>query len=149
MAHAAKKSGSNYGIVSPDRVPDSYEGSDVPGEFRSLTEALGATQVAATLIRIPPHSDFEQGTGHHHREIEELYLVATGTLTMRFGDEIREVAEGSVVRVSAETSRSHRNEGDEPVELWAFSRIVDDDEGIKVEDFWPASPDARQSRSTG
>lgn len=136
---------SSYTIVSPDRVPDAYENSDVPGEFRSLTGALYATQVAATLIRIPPHSDFEQGTGHHHRKIEELYLVGKGTLTMRFGDDIREVEEGSIVRVSPQTPRSHRNEGDEPVELWAFSQIVEDDQGTKIEDFWPASPDARQS----
>jgi mannose-6-phosphate isomerase-like protein (cupin superfamily) len=137
----------DYTIVSPDLVSDSYADSDVPGEFRSLTESLGATQVAATLIRIPPHSDFEQGTGHHHREIEELYLVARGTLTMRFGEDVREVSAGSIARVSAETLRSHRNEGDEAVELWAFSPIVDDDGGVKVEDFWPASSDARQSES--
>ena len=26
----------------------------------------------STLIRVPPHSDFEQGTGHFHDEVEEL-----------------------------------------------------------------------------
>ena len=93
--------------------------------FASLTEALGAAQVAITLIRIPPHCDFEQGTGHHHDELEELYLVGRGTLTMRFGDEIRRVSAGSVARVSPATVRSHRNEGDEPVELWAISRASD------------------------
>ena len=135
-----------YTIVRSDQVSDTYQGSDVPGEFRSLTEALHATQLAATLIRVPPHSDFEQGTGHRHHAIEELYLVTRGTLTMRFGEEIREVGEGSIVRVSPETPRSHRNKGDEPVELWAFSLVVEDDQGVKIEDFWTASPEARQSR---
>ena len=133
-----------FTVVEADEVDDVYAGSDVPGEFRSLTEALGAAQVAITLIRIPPHCDFEQGTGHHHDELEELYLVGRGTLTMRFGDEIRRVSAGSVARVPPATVRSHRNEGDEPVELWAISRASDHDGGTKVDDFWEASPEARQ-----
>jgi len=55
-----------YAIVNPDAVKDDYAGTEVPGEFRRLTAALGAEQLAATLIRIPPHSDFEQGSGHFH-----------------------------------------------------------------------------------
>ena len=79
---------SDYAIVNPDDARDAYAGTDVPGEFRRLTEALGSEQLAVTLIRVPPHSDFEQGTGHFHDEVEELYLVTRGTLTMRFGDDV-------------------------------------------------------------
>ncbi len=136
---------SDYSIVEADQVEDAYADSDVPGEFRALTEALGAAQVAVTLIRVPPHSDFEQGTGHRHDEQEELYIVSRGTLTMRFGDEVREVGAGSVVRVAPQTVRSHRNLGDEPVELWAVSRKIEDSDSTKVDDFWGASPEARQS----
>jgi mannose-6-phosphate isomerase-like protein (cupin superfamily) len=136
---------SDYAIVSADEVEDAYAGSDVPGEFRALTEALGAEQVAVTLIRVPPHSDFEQGTGHRHGEQEELYIVSRGALTMRFGDEVREVGAGSVVRVAPQTVRSHRNLGDEPVELWAVSRKIEDSDSTKVDDFWEADPGARQS----
>ena len=53
-----------YSIISSGEVPDVYAGTEVPGEFRPLTEALDAEQLAMTSIRIPPHSDFEQGTGH-------------------------------------------------------------------------------------
>lgn len=135
---------SDYSIVSADEVEDAYADGDVPGEFRSLTEALGSEQLAITLIRVPPHSDFEQGTGHRHEELEELYVIARGTLTMRFGDDVREVPAGSVVRVPPETVRSHRNLGDEPVELWAISRKIERSESAKVDDFWEASPEARQ-----
>jgi hypothetical protein len=55
---------SDYTIINADDVESAYEGTDVPGEFRSLSEALGCEQLAVTLIRVPPHSDFEQGTGH-------------------------------------------------------------------------------------
>jgi mannose-6-phosphate isomerase-like protein (cupin superfamily) len=134
----------DYAIVHPDDVDDPYAGSDVPGEFRRLTGALGCEQLAATLIRIPPHADFEQGTGHFHDEVEELYLVVRGSLTMRFGDDITTVGAGSAVRVAPGTARSHRNEGDEPVEMWAISRKIDHSDATKIDDFWEASPDARQ-----
>jgi mannose-6-phosphate isomerase-like protein (cupin superfamily) len=137
----------DYAIVNPDDAEDAYEGSDVPGEFRRLTDALGAEQLAVTLIRVPPHSDFEQGTGHFHDEVEELYLLTRGTLTMRFGDEVKPVTAPAAVRVAPRTERSHRNEGEEPVELWAVSRKLDHSDSTKLDDFWEASADAEQHRS--
>jgi mannose-6-phosphate isomerase-like protein (cupin superfamily) len=135
---------SDYRIVNADDVGDQYAGSDVPGEFRRLTDALEAEQLSATLIRIPPHSDFEQGTGHFHDDVEELYLVTGGTLTMRFGDEVKSVSAPAAVRVAPKTPRSHRNEGDDPVEMWAISRKIDHSDSTKLDDFWEASPDARR-----
>ena len=140
---------SDYAIVRADDVEDVYAGTDVPGEFRPLTRALGAEQLALTLVRVPPHCDFEQGTGHYHDEIEELYVVARGTLTMRFGDEVHRVGPGAAVRVAPRTPRSHRNEGDEPVELWAISRRLGRGDAHKIDDFWEASPDAVQHREPG
>jgi len=134
----------DYAIVDPDDIDDVYAGTDVPGEFRPLTGALACEQLAATLIRVPAHSDFEQGTGHFHDEVEELYLVTRGTLTMRFGDDVRAVGPGSAVRVAPRTPRSHRNEGDEPVEMWAISRRLERGDATKIDDFWEASADARQ-----
>src|SRR5581483_11532029 len=133
-------SDNGYTIVKPDEVEDHYADSDVPGEFRRLTDALGCEQIAITLIRVPPHSDFEQGTGHFHDEIEELYLITRGELTMRFGDEIRRVRAPAVIRVDPVTPRSHRNEGDEAVEMWAVSRNLGNGDSTKLDDFWEASP---------
>ena len=136
----------DHAIVHPDDADDAYAGTDAPAEFRPLGDALGMEQLAATLIRIPPHSDFEQGTGHVHDEIEELYIVTRGTLTMRFGDDVVAVDAGTAIRVAPRTPRSHRNEGDEVVELWAVSRRTSHDPGTKIDDFWAASPDAAQHR---
>lgn len=111
-----------YFIVHPNDIGDRQPGSNVVGEFRRLTEALGGNQLAVTLIRIPAHSDFEQGTGRHHEEIEEIYFVTRGTLTMRLSDEIETVQAPAAVRVAPGTARSHRNEGDQEVEVWAISR---------------------------
>jgi mannose-6-phosphate isomerase-like protein (cupin superfamily) len=65
---------------------------------------------------------------------------------MRFGDDVEEVGPGSAVRVAPQTIRSHRNEGDEPVEMWAISRSNDRSASEKVDDFWEAS---RRPRCTG
>ena len=138
---------SDYSIVNADDVTDHYEGTDVPGEFRRLTPALGAEQVALTLIRVPPHSDFEQGTGHFHDEIEEVYLVTRGTLTFRARRRHPQGRRaGTAVRVAPKTPRSHRNEGDEPVELWAISKQLGRHDATKIDEFWEASPDAAQTR---
>jgi mannose-6-phosphate isomerase-like protein (cupin superfamily) len=136
----------DYSIVRADEVADAYAGSDVPGEFRSLKDALGAEQLAVTLIRVPPHSDFEQGSGHHHEQLEEIYIVTRGTLTMRFEGKIEQVRAGSVVRVAPGTTRSHRNEGDEPAEIWAVSRQIEEQDATKTEDFW--EPSARAAQHT-
>src|SRR5690349_20055142 len=136
----------DYTVVRADDVKDHYEGTDVPGEFRRLGDALGAQQLSITLIRVPPHSDFEQGTGHFHDETEELYVIARGTLTMRFEDEVREVDAGSVVRVAPTTRRSHHNQGDVPVEIWAVSCSDGMDDAHKIDEFWEASPEAAQTR---
>jgi uncharacterized cupin superfamily protein len=138
-----------YTILDPDDATDRYAGTDVPGEFRPLTAALGCEQLAVTLIRVPPHSDFEQGTGHLHGEVEELYLLTRGTLTMRFADDVRAVSAPAAVRVAADTARSHRNEGDEPVEMWAISRRIDRRDATKIDDFWEPSRRAVRHRHPG
>jgi mannose-6-phosphate isomerase-like protein (cupin superfamily) len=136
---------SAYSIIHADQAEDAYAEGGAPGEFRSLTDALSADQLAVTAIRVPPHADFEQGTGHRHDELEEIYIVTRGTLTMRFGDEVHELGVGWVARVAPTTVRSHRNLGEEPVELWAISRKLDHGDATKVDDFWRASSEASQT----
>jgi mannose-6-phosphate isomerase-like protein (cupin superfamily) len=87
----------------------------------------------------------EQSTGHTHSEIEELYIVAEGTITFRCDDDVEKVTAPAVVRVSPGTARSHRNEGDDPVEIWAVS-VAGHKDATKIDDFWEASPAAGQTR---
>lgn len=137
---------SDYSIIRREEAEDYYAGSDVPGEFRRFTDKLRASQLSVTLIHIPPHSDFEQSAGHYHDELEEIYIITRGILTMRFGDDIHKVSAGSVVRVAPKTPRSHRNEGDEPVDMWAISRKIDQKDTTLIKDFWEASAHAKQKR---
>jgi mannose-6-phosphate isomerase-like protein (cupin superfamily) len=137
---------SDYSIIEANKAKDYYADSNVPGEFRRLTPYLDSEQLALTLIRIPAHSDFEQSTGHYHDQIEEIYIITKGELTMRFNDDIVKVPAGSAVRIAPKTVRSHRNEGDETVEMWALSKKIDERDGHKVDDFWEASDQAKQTK---
>jgi mannose-6-phosphate isomerase-like protein (cupin superfamily) len=136
-----------YVIVRPDDARNNDAGSNVPGEFRQLTEALGGDQLAVTLIRIPAHSDFEQSIGRYHEEIEEIYFVTRGTLTMRFCDEIETVPAPAAVRISPGTASSHRNEGDKDVELWAISRPLGRSESRRQRDASSSSPRSEAKRT--
>jgi hypothetical protein len=50
------------------------------------------------------------------------------------------------VRVAPRTPRSHRNEGDEPVDMWAISKQLGRGDATKIDAFWEASPEAAQTR---
>lgn len=128
--------GEGYAVGSLDGMGDG------PG-FRKIRRELDVKAFGVNAVVMP--AGIESGR-HYHDEQEELYVVTRGTLTMRFGDEIRKVGAGSVARVAARTPRSHRNEGDEPVEMWAVSRRLDHQDAVKLDDFWEASPDAAQER---
>jgi len=134
-------------VVDPAEVANWHEGTDVPGDYRPLTEALDARQLAATFVEVPPHTDFERGVGHLHEELEELYLISRGTLTMRCGEDVMQISGPAAVRVDPGTTRSYRNEGDEPVEMWIVSRLLGYSDSTKVPEFWSASSAAdRRSR---
>ena len=66
---------------------------------------------------------------------------------MRLGDDVIAVETGSVVRVAPKTPHSHRNEHDEPVQLWAISPKTGENASTKIDAFWNPSPHARQHRS--
>jgi hypothetical protein len=66
---------------------------------------------------------------------------------MRFGNDVHQVRAPAAARVDPRTPRSHRNEGDELVEMWAISRKLGRGDATKLDDFWAASPQAQQTRS--
>ena len=130
---------SDYTILNLDEVPDAF-GGKYPGEMRFLTEPLGNRQVAVTHRKMPPGSGGKGSYGHRHKTQEEVYLVISGTLEFKLGDEVVDVPAGSAVRVAPDTVRSVWNEGPEDAALVIVSTRVDDvrEDVDLVEDFWPA-----------
>src|SRR5918998_3699529 len=79
---------SDYTVIHRDEADDML--GDYPGEMRLLTAPLGAEQVAITWRRMPPDTGSRGSYGHRHRTQEEIYLVTSGTLTFKVGDDVFE-----------------------------------------------------------
>ena len=129
---------SDYTIRRLEDVEDAFEGR-YPGAMRFMTGPLGNEQVALTHRQMPPGSGGKGGYGHRHRTQEEVYFVASGTLQFKLEDEIIDVSEGTVVRVSPEVARSVWNAGPGDAILIVVSKRSDDprEDVETVDEFWP------------
>jgi len=125
-----------YTIKQLEDVPDVL--GDYPGEMRMFTSHLDAEQVALTFRRMPQHTGGKGSYGHFHKTQEELYLVVSGTLEFKLGDEIVEARAGTAIRVAPEVVRSVWNAEPEDAELVIVSVRVDDPRADTepVADFW-------------
>lgn len=126
-----------YEITRFSDVPDLL--GDYPGEMRFLTGALGCEQVAVTYRRMPRHTGGKGSYGHRHRTQEEVYVVISGRLQFKLGDEVLEVGRGAALRVAPDVARSVWNDEADDAELLIVSTRIDDLRGDveRVPDFWP------------
>src|SRR5207247_2552364 len=128
----------DYKMVTLDEVDDWL--GDYPGEMRGITYAIGAEQVAITYRTMPQHTGSKGSYGHHHKTLEEIYLVLRGKLQFKLEDEIIEVGERTAIRVPPHVTRGVWNAEPEEAELVIVSQRIADPgaDGVKVEGFWPA-----------
>ncbi len=128
----------NWTIKPLDDMQDVL--GDYPGEMRMATYEVGAEQVALTYRRMPPQTGGKGSYGHAHKTQEELYLVLSGTLQFKLGDEVVDVPARTAVRIAPEVVRSVWNEGPEDAELVIASVRVADarEDTVLTENFWPA-----------
>jgi mannose-6-phosphate isomerase-like protein (cupin superfamily) len=127
----------DYTICAVAEAPDAFEGK-YPGEMRFLAGPLATEQVALTYRRMPPETGGKGSYGHRHRTQEEIYLVLSGRLEFKLGDEVVELGPLTAVRVAPDTPRSIWNAGpDEAVLMIASIRSEDPKGDVElVEDFW-------------
>jgi mannose-6-phosphate isomerase-like protein (cupin superfamily) len=87
---------------------------------------------------MPQHTGGKGSYGHFHKTQEEIYLVVSGTLEFKLGDEIVEARAGTAIRVAPEVVRSVWNARPEDAELVIVSVRVDDPQGEteRVHGFW-------------
>jgi mannose-6-phosphate isomerase-like protein (cupin superfamily) len=102
---------------------------------------LGNEQVSFTWRRMPAQTGGKGSYGHRHKTQEEIYLVLSGRLEFKLGDELVELGPLTAVRVAPHTVRSVWNEGPEEAALLIASTRSEDpgDDVELIEDFWPAS----------
>ena len=86
-------------------------------EFRHATKALGLEQSGLSYQHLPPNCRLPHG--HTHRTQEEVYVVVRGSGRMKLDDEVVDLREWDVVRVSPGTWRGHES-GPDGLEILIF-----------------------------
>jgi len=130
---------SDYTIAEREQCQDWMEGYEGFGEMSSYTAALDAEQVALTWRTMPPHTGGRGSYGHRHRDQEEIYLVISGELTFKVGDDVFKAGPKTAVRVASDAFRSVHNDRDEPTDvvICSIKATAGESETDKQDDFWP------------
>jgi mannose-6-phosphate isomerase-like protein (cupin superfamily) len=103
-------------------------------EARFARKHLDSEHLGVSYFRYSP--GFRPGMGHSHRQQEEAYVVIAGSGRIKLDDEIVELRQWDVVRISPEVVRSLEG-GPEGLELIAVgSARPEEGDGVPVPDFW-------------
>jgi mannose-6-phosphate isomerase-like protein (cupin superfamily) len=111
-------SGANFTAVhtGPFSSLDSYK-LDVPALNRTvqgklfLKEFLGATGMQISMNKLPAGATVP--FYHQHKDNEEVYIIVGGCGQMQIDEQVFDVEEGSVIRISTQGSRCIRNNSNE------------------------------------
>jgi quercetin dioxygenase-like cupin family protein len=96
---------SAFTIANLKELEDSA-GKRAPGiEGRFARSHLDSDHLGVSYLRYAP--GVRSSIGHSHREQEEAYVILSGSGRIRLDDEIRELRQWDVVRVSPTTIRAH------------------------------------------
>ncbi len=126
-----------YSIATREDAPDWMAQYPGFGEMRWYSDALGSEQVSFSWRLMPPGTGGRGSYGHRHPGQEEIYLVVSGTVTFKVGDEVFEAGPKAAVRMTGEEFYSVHNDTDEDVELMLISTRLAEPPTEKQEDFWP------------
>ena len=103
------------------------------GEARFANTELENEQVGLSNHRLKPNA--RQAFAHRHESTEELYVVIEGSGRAKLDDEVVELAERDVLRVSPQVIRAFEA-GPEGLEILAFSARHAEDRGEIFTDWW-------------
>jgi uncharacterized cupin superfamily protein len=103
-------------------------------EARFARKFLGSEHLGVSYFRYGP--GFRAPFGHHHREQEEAYIVIGGGGRIKLGEEIADLRQWDVVRISADVVRG-LEAGPDGLEVIAVgSDRPEEGDGVPVPDFW-------------
>lgn len=126
-----------YTIATREQALDFMTGYPGYGEQRWYSDALATEQVSFSWRRMPPGTGGRGSYGHRHPGHEEVYLVVSGTVTFKVGEDVFEAAPQTAVRMTGEDFYSVHNDTDAEAELVIFSARLADPPTEKSDDFWP------------
>jgi len=110
---------SGYTIVNMKEVEDQAPnfGLSPDLEARFARVALDAELIGLTYQKLAPN--FHVPFGHKHKTQEEVYVVVSGSMRVKHGDDVKELNPWDAVRISKETMRG-MEAGPEGVEFIAI-----------------------------
>ena len=124
----------DYAIVNLKDIEDSA-GERAPGmEARLARKHIDSEHLGVTYIRY--EAGLRSPMAHSHREQEEAYVVIGGSGRVRLGDEIREVRQWDVVRVSPATIRAFEAGADGLEMIAVGSDRPEGGDGVVAETAW-------------
>ncbi len=133
-----------YTLINIDDVEDSATqfGLSPSLEARFARRALGSSNLGVSRETLAP--GFRVPFGHTHREQEEVYVVLRGSGRMKIGDDIVDLAQGDLVRVSPGVWRC-TEAGDDGLEILAVGAPITEDNDSEMEQGWWAEDDPSAS----
>jgi quercetin dioxygenase-like cupin family protein len=125
---------SGFAIVNLKEVEDSASGRAPEIEARFARSPLASEHLGITYIRYD--AGVRSPLAHSHREQEEAYVVIRGSGRIRLDDEVHELGQWDVVRISPATVRAVEA-GPEGIELIAVgSDRPEGGDGIPAPSAW-------------
>jgi mannose-6-phosphate isomerase-like protein (cupin superfamily) len=114
-------------IETPNPNPDR--------ETKFARSRIGSEHLGVSYFKYGPNV---RGTGgHSHREQEEVYVVISGSGRVKLDDEIHDIKQWDIVRVSPRVVRAFEG-GPEGMQLIiAGSDRPEGGDGVGSENFWP------------
>jgi mannose-6-phosphate isomerase-like protein (cupin superfamily) len=125
-----------YTVVNLKQVEDMAPKFGLsPGlESRFARVPLELEKSGISYFRVAP--DFRAPFGHTHSEQEEIYLVVSGSASVRLDDEVVELNEWDAVRIPPGTMRAFEG-GPDGAEVIAFGAPSNENRDLEmVQDWW-------------
>ena len=126
---------SEYTIVNlkevEDQAPKWNLSPDLEARFARV--ALDAELVGLTYQRCAPN--YTVPWGHTHKTQEEVYLVLSGSVEVKLGDEIKQMGPWDAIRVHKDTPRGFRA-GPDGVEMIAIGCPGGPGDAVNIDDYW-------------
>jgi uncharacterized cupin superfamily protein len=125
---------SGYTIVNLKDVENRASEGGPRLEARMARGEMGSDHLGVSYVRWAPGRRSDRG--HAHREQEEVYVVLSGSGTVKLDDEVREIGQWDVVRVAPATFRGF-SAGQDGLELLAIgSDRPEGGDGVQSDDDW-------------
>ena len=126
---------SEYTIVNlkevEDQAPKWNLSPDLEARFARV--ALDAELVGLTYQRLGPN--YTVPWGHTHKTQEEVFVVLSGSVEVKIGDEIKELGPWDAIRVHKDTPRGFRA-GADGVEFLAIGCPGGPGDAVNIDDYW-------------